>query len=236
MDIFKGVALCCGKALALTLALLCPALIFGAGPPLIRVDQPDYDFGTIYQGDKAEHVFTIKNIGQQNLEIKNVRSSCGCTVPTIAKMNLGPGETTELKAVFDSGRFNGSVTKNIFVYSNDLESPVTRLSIHMDVQVDLEVSPQSIYFAGLKEGDKVERSITIHNASKEPVTIKEIASTVSSVKLDLSKMKLEPGGRADLKLMIDKVSKDMKLSGTLTIINSSHQNQVTVQLYGGTIN
>ena len=236
MNFVKAIAGFGRRILAFSFLQLFPALILAAGPPLIRVDQPDYDFGTIYQGDKAEHVFILKNIGQQNLEVKNVRSSCGCTVPTIAKMNLGPGETTELKAVFDSGRFSGSVTKNIFVYSNDLESPVTQLSIHMDVQVDLEVSPQSIYFAGLKEGDKVERSITIHNASKEPVTIREIASTVSSVKLDLSKMKLEPGGRADLKLVIDKVSKDMKLSGTLTIINSSHQNQVTVQLYGGMIN
>ena len=211
------------------------ALLF-AGRPLIKIEEPDFDFGSIYRGEKAEHTFIVRNDGTDTLRIQNVRSSCGCTVPTLAKRNLAPGESTQLTAIFDSGRFIGSVTKQIYVYSNDMETPIINLSIHTDVKVDLEVRPGTIYFAGLHEGEKVERSILIKNTSDKPVDIKEISSTVSAVRLELPKIKLQPGETGELKLVIDAVKKDMKLTGELTIFNTSQQPEVKVNLYGGMIN
>ena len=41
-------------ALCLLLLFLHTAIL-NAGAPLIRIDNPDYDFGTIYGGENAEH-------------------------------------------------------------------------------------------------------------------------------------------------------------------------------------
>ena len=215
--------------------LLFPTTILYAGAPLIRIDNPDHDFGTIYRGDTAEHIFIIRNAGNAPLEIKNVRSSCGCTVPTISKRILEPQESTELKAVFDSRRFRGQVTKNIFVYSNDLENPIKKLSIQAEIREDLKVRPSTVYFAGLKAGEKVERNLLIKNLSQDTIRIKEIASTISSINLELSKMTIEPGDSANLKLVINEVKKKMKLMGELTIFNTSHQPELKVRVYGGAI-
>jgi hypothetical protein len=209
--------------------------LLAQGEAKLSVEEPDYDFGTIYRGNEARHSFTITNSGTATLEITNIRSSCGCTVPSIAKRKLEPGETTKLTAVFDSGRFKGSVTKNIYIYSNDSASPITKLSIHSNVHQDIEVAPASIYFAGLKEGESVQREIEIKNLSGKRVDISEIASTVSSVELQLEKMVLQPDEATLLHLRIPKVEKGMKLTGELTIYNNSHEDQLKIRLYGGLI-
>jgi len=227
---------CRGALNAIAFLLLASAAgLQSAGRPVIKVQEPDYDFGTIFRGDKAEHTFIVRNAGTDSLRIQNVRSSCGCTVPSIEKRVLGPGETTQLTAIFNSGGYSGSVTKQIYVYSNDMESPVFNLSIHVDVRMDIEVRPPQLYFAGLNEGERVERSILIRNTSDKPIDIKEIASTVSAVKLELAKTRLKPGETVELKLVIEAVKKDMKLTGELTIFNTSQQPQVKVGLYGGMI-
>lgn len=215
--------------------LFYPAAVLGAGAPLIRIDNPDHDFGTIYRGENAEHTFIIRNAGNAPLEIKNVRSTCGCTVASIGKRNLEPRESTKLKAVFDSRPYRGEIIKNIYLYSNDTENPVQKLSIRVDVQVDLEIRPASVFLAKLKAGEKVERDLVIKNLSKNTINIKEIASTISSINLELSKMTIEPGDSANLRLVIDEVKKEMKLMGELTIFNTSHQPEYKVRVYGGAI-
>ncbi|MBW7996195.1 MAG: DUF1573 domain-containing protein [Candidatus Glassbacteria bacterium] len=223
-----------GLANFIVFTALLSGLPAGAEPRL-EVDRMDFDFATVYRGDEARHTFTLSNTGTDTLKITKVRSSCGCTVPSVAKRELGPGEQTELTAVFDSGRFQGSVTKNIYVYSNDPASPITKLTIHAYVKQDLMVSPASIYFAGLKEGESVHREIEIRNLSGQAVNIREIASTVSSLEIQLEKPVLEPDEVTLLHLRIPKLSKGMKLTGELTIFNSSHEDELKIRLYGGLI-
>lgn len=223
----------------LAITMLFIAFLLAAPPARsaarLEVDQVDFDFKSIYRGSEAKHEFVITNSGDSPLQITNVRSSCGCTVPSIEKRKLGPGEKTTLTAIFDSRRFHGSVTKNIYVYSNDQQNPITKLSIHADVKQDLQVSPASIYFAGLKAGESVQREIEIRNLSGRQVRISEIASTVSAVKVQLDKPLLEPNEVTLLRLKISKVEKGMKLTGELTIFNDSHENELKIRFYGGLI-
>jgi hypothetical protein len=43
--------------------------------PVIYAPQPDFDFGTVKQGERVEHVFTIKNTGTADLEIIRAKGS-----------------------------------------------------------------------------------------------------------------------------------------------------------------
>ncbi len=77
-----------------------------AEPPLpltqIEIQEDTYDFGTIKEGTKVEHIYKFKNIGTQPLYIKDAKGSCGCTVPEWSKEPISPGEMGELKATFNS--------------------------------------------------------------------------------------------------------------------------------------
>ena len=43
--------------------------------PLLHIDKPQYDFGTISQEDKVEHVFEIENRGDSDLLIEKLAPS-----------------------------------------------------------------------------------------------------------------------------------------------------------------
>ncbi|HUU30182.1 MAG TPA: DUF1573 domain-containing protein [archaeon] len=223
------------KKLSFPLLYLFPAVLLATGSPKIKIDETVHDFGVIYRGETVEHIFVIRNQGNDTLHINNVRSSCGCTAAMMDKRTIPPGGTAELKTSFDAGRYQGQVKKMVSIYSDDMESPTTTLYIQADVRVDLEVVPAQIFFTGLKEGEKIERKITLKNLSNRPITVKEIASTVPDIKFELSRLTIEPGKSVDLNLFVDEVTKGMKLSGNLIIYNTSKQNEIKVPVYGGQI-
>ncbi len=82
-----------------------------------------YDFGKIKQNSEGIHEFTFKNTGKDPLIITNVKSSCGCTVPTFPEKPLKKGETAKIHVKYDTKRV-GTFRKTITVYSNAKNSPV----------------------------------------------------------------------------------------------------------------
>ncbi len=60
------------------------------------------DFGQIVDGEKVSHTFTLKNVGKGDLIIAHVQPGCGCTTPSWSTDPIKPGETGEIKAVFNS--------------------------------------------------------------------------------------------------------------------------------------
>lgn len=88
-------------------------------PTEISFDKMEYDFGTVKEGDQVRHTYKFKNTGDKNLILINVKGSCGCTVPEDwPKDPIPPGETGEIKVVFDSQGRVGNVKKNVRVEAN----------------------------------------------------------------------------------------------------------------------
>lgn len=69
--------------------------------------------------EKAEAVFKFRNEGDEPVLIKRVKSSCGCTVPELAKDEYGPGESGEIRALFTFGSRSGKQQKRISVETNE---------------------------------------------------------------------------------------------------------------------
>ncbi|PHS68342.1 MAG: hypothetical protein COB12_00365 [Flavobacterium sp.] len=84
---------------------------------VITFEEKEFDFGTIEQGTKVEHVFKFTNTGDAPLVIVNAKSSCGCTVPTYPKTPVAPGETAELLVKYN-GSGKNQISKNITVTAN----------------------------------------------------------------------------------------------------------------------
>jgi len=61
--------------------------------------------------------FTFTNTGNAPLIISEVKTSCGCTVPTYSKEAIMPGKDGEIKISYDTKKV-GSFTKTITVLSN----------------------------------------------------------------------------------------------------------------------
>lgn len=86
--------------------------------PVMTFTEKEFDFGTIKEGDKVEHVFTFTNTGKADLVIVDAKGSCGCTVPVFKKEPIKPGETSEMKVTFDSNGKPGAQQKSVNITAN----------------------------------------------------------------------------------------------------------------------
>jgi hypothetical protein len=93
---------------------------------------PVYNFGTIQRGEKISYTYKFQNTGTAPLIITNAQATCGCTIPEIPKEPVKPGQTGELKVVFNSAGKLGRQDKVITVTSN--ASPATEM-IHLQGEV-----------------------------------------------------------------------------------------------------
>ena len=89
----------------------------------VSINSTVIDFGSFPQSEKQERSFILTNTGNGILVIQDIVTSCGCTKVEYSKEPVRPGETLELKVIYeaeDTGHFN----KSIKVYCNVENSPL----------------------------------------------------------------------------------------------------------------
>jgi hypothetical protein len=84
-----------------------------------------HSFGNIIEGQIATYEFKFTNTGTEPLELTNVRASCGCTTPKWPRELIQPGQTSVVRAEYNSSGRPGTFSKNIFVTSNAGQSTLT---------------------------------------------------------------------------------------------------------------
>ena len=93
----------------------------------VSLSETEKNFGSIPLNEKREHVFKLVNTGDKPLVVYDVVTSCGCTKAEYSKEPIRPGETLDLKVIYnaeDKGRFR----KSLKIYCNTEESPL-KLSV-----------------------------------------------------------------------------------------------------------
>jgi hypothetical protein len=91
--------------------------------PSIEFKDLVHNYGTITQGDNGTCEFSFKNTGTEPLILQNVRSSCGCTIPSWPKEAIAPGKSNSIVVKYDTRRI-GPISKTITVTSNGSEQPI----------------------------------------------------------------------------------------------------------------
>lgn len=102
--------------------------------PVISFDKTEHDFGTIQDGTPVETTFKYTNTGNSMLVVSNIKSTCGCTVPSNWTKEVAPGATGEFSVKFN-GKGNGKVTKSVTMTTNT-EKGTEQLRIMAFVEKD----------------------------------------------------------------------------------------------------
>lgn len=98
-------------------------------PPIISVEKRVQDLGKVQTDSKVQTDFLIYNIGGKRLRIKDVETSCGCTVAKISKRVVAPGDFTRIQVEMDTSLKVGPVRKKITLLSNDPKRPELALFV-----------------------------------------------------------------------------------------------------------
>jgi hypothetical protein len=129
--------------------------------PHIAAAEPDHDFGSVEQGAVVDHRFEVVNQGDQALEIKSVKSSCGCSATLESSKALAPGERGWVEASLDTIRLSGPQVKAIRVKTNDPAQPELTLTLHGTVLADVVAEPRQVFFGRLGRGEAASSVVNV---------------------------------------------------------------------------
>ncbi|MAS68534.1 MAG: hypothetical protein CMC43_04285 [Flavobacteriaceae bacterium] len=104
---------------------------------VITFDSITIDYGTVVKGEDGIRQFRFTNTGTSELEITQVRSSCGCTIPKKPDAPIPPGASDVIEVKYDTNRV-GPIRKTITVASN-ASVPMVALKIKGEV---IEEAPE----------------------------------------------------------------------------------------------
>ena len=106
------------------------------GPqPKILVSEEEWDFGKVTRGEKPTHIFTVKNGGEGDLIIEDLKESCACIEASISTTLIQPGGSAELTVSYDTTDYAGKDEKHLHIYSNDPQVPDKYISLYVETEV-----------------------------------------------------------------------------------------------------
>ena len=104
--------------------------------PRLELPSADYDFGRVYSSWDVTHVFAVQNVGDADLLVSNLVTSCGCTTAELSSDVIPPGERADLTVTFDADAHDtrGQVIRLVWFATNDPTQPWIEARITADVQ------------------------------------------------------------------------------------------------------
>ncbi|HBA86991.1 MAG TPA: hypothetical protein DCZ75_03090 [Geobacter sp.] len=216
------------------LANLVVAAVATAAPEL-SVGKGTYNFGTVTQGKKVTHVFTIKNGGDQPLQIKKLEAACGCTAVKPSTSVVQPGRSAEIEVIFDSSAFSGKVQKTVTMTTNAGKTPTYTFAMEGSVTEELQVIPRQLSLGSLASG--VAKQVTVIVTNNGGNSVKILAVNVNSNSLQMKptirKGELKPGESGTIEVAVTPRPEAKVLSGYLHIVtNHPQKKELTVPVYG----
>ncbi|RZJ56505.1 MAG: DUF1573 domain-containing protein [Flavobacterium sp.] len=105
------------KFLGLLAVIVISTASYAQKGPKIEFKSDTVDYGTVSKDeDNGLRAFEFTNTGDAPLIIQDVKSTCGCTVPTKPKDPIMPGKTGKIEVKYNMAP--GPIRKTITVQSN----------------------------------------------------------------------------------------------------------------------
>jgi len=137
------------------------ALASWAGAQTLKVIPDSVQFGERAQQTTLHSSVVLRNLGKTTVNIVGVQTDCGCTVGTIKRKNLGPGEQTEAEISFETRSYRGPVRRNITLTLDNGETVVIPVGVIVNPYGDWRVEPDILNFGTLGATEEKEMSVVV---------------------------------------------------------------------------
>lgn len=202
--------------------LLTSVLIYSQ--PVLEVEK-NINAGNHIRGREVVVEISFKNSGNEDLEITNVTTSCGCSSALLTDKLLEPGESGSLKFTFNGQGF-GTVSKNLTIFTNEPVINHHILTVTMNMVDPISYNPQSIITEG-RVGEEVKYTAEITNSLDREVDILEVTSNTPVIKVSADKNALLKGDKAKLDIAI-KIYEDSPINAAIIIRTTEGDFQIPV--------
>lgn len=189
------------------LGLLCtlvPALLLAGTGPRIHFAEQEHDFGNVVYGQSPSVEFSFSNVGDTDLVVERISSSCGCAKAIRGSRTVSPGSSSKIHAQIDTfGMSGGRHRKTVAVYTNDPKNPVIRLKLLFNVVRNVSIHPDMLAGSLRQSEERAVFSFSAMNHGTKPVTLKAAKTkNPEEVSLEPQEVVLPPGGKVDFRLSV----------------------------------
>ena len=168
-------------------------VLLAATSPLVAKDWAQkmfavksHDFGHVARGAKTEFAFELQNLYEEDVHIAAVRTSCGCTTPTITKEWLKTWEKGSILATFNTRSFQGDRKATITVVIDKPFYAEVQLNVSGYIHADVDFQPGSVNFGEVPQGQPLEQRVTVTRNGATNWTITDVQSANENLEVELS--------------------------------------------------
>ncbi|RCS50525.1 DUF1573 domain-containing protein [Bremerella cremea] len=135
-----------------------------------------HDFGTVAKGAKVFYEFEIQNIYEEDVHIAGVRSSCGCTSPSIKNETLKTWEKGAVVAKLNTDSFLGHKSATVTVTIDKPFYAEVQLNVSTNIRGDVVFEPGSVQFGTVEKGEGGVAKVHVSQAGRSDWTITDVRS------------------------------------------------------------
>ncbi|APZ96815.1 DUF1573 domain-containing protein [Fuerstiella marisgermanici] len=124
------------------------------GPwPKAVAEELEFDFGRMVVGGEQDHVFTIENEGEADLELLEGEPTCKCTKFELSRRIVPPGESAELTIRWVGKFKDANFAHGGRIYTNDPELPEFGVRVVGIVDQSFDILPTDVWNVPTSIGD-----------------------------------------------------------------------------------
>ncbi|MHC2070067.1 DUF1573 domain-containing protein [Bremerella sp. T1] len=160
-----------------------------------------HDFGAVAKGAKVYYEFEIENIYEETVHIASVRSSCGCTSPSIKNDTLKTWEKGAIVAKLNTDSFLGHKSATVTVTIDKPFYAEVQLNVSTNIRGDVVFEPGSVQFGNVQLGEASVAKVHVTQAGRSDWQITDVRSNDDYLGVDLKETN-RGGGRVGYDLTV----------------------------------
>ncbi|MBN2329353.1 MAG: DUF1573 domain-containing protein [Candidatus Omnitrophica bacterium] len=134
--------------------------------PAAVLEEDTYDAGVVSPQEAVSYDYVIKNTGDQDLILKDVKTTCGCTAAILSATTIAPDATGVISVKMNTGSYDSKMSKAAILYTNDPKKEQVRMNIKAEVRNLLIFDPKPNFDFG-KIPFNQDASMTLYLKSRD---------------------------------------------------------------------
>lgn len=161
----------------------------------------DHDFGTVARGADTVYKFEVTNLYKQDMKITGVRSSCGCTSPSVEHGDLKTHEKGYIVARFNTRTHVGQRSATLTVTFAAPYAAEVQLHVHGNIRGDVVFNPGAVEFGDIAGAAPKEQVVTVEYAGRDDWQITDVTNDNDNFEVELKEAQ-RGAGRVSYKLLV----------------------------------
>jgi len=181
-----------------------------------------HDFGTVAKDSKVYYEFELQNIYEEPVHIASVRSSCGCTSPSIKNPDLKTWEKGAIVAKLNTDSFLGHKSATITVTIDKPYYAEVQLNVKTQIRSDVVFRPGAVQFGTVELGTESSGKVHVSHVGNSGWTISDVRSNDDFLTVEMAETN-RGGGRVgyDLTVKLKDSAPVGLIQSQLSLITSS---------------